>query len=524
MKPVTLNLASRPFRNNVLTGTMLGVVGAAIVIATVANLWVYLSYGQSYAQLQLDQAQDRARITQLEGEEKRLAGEVRARDFRRVFERGKLASELIRKSAFSWTLLFNTLETVVPPDVVMTAIRPNISAEGIIIRIEGVAKQHMALLTFEETLLRHPAFSKVFPSNERQLNPSLPDITFLLTCDYLPEHAGAPELVAKDGGAAAGDVGAGGGAGAAGAASGSEKAAAGAAGDNGAAAPDGAAPAAADAGAAAGTGAGPVAAPAAIAALVGRDGRPRETRGPARTVIAPGAILLASTAPSTTKPSATRSPAAVKSPAAATSQKAAGAVAGGSKADAIQAWASPHPGASGAAAGGAHSAGGSTAVGGAPAAGTTGAAAATIPGAAADAAPAATPALPPAGPKVDANDPRLAAAHGPRRRLAVGPAPAQRLDIPLNFADRTVAEIYDRMGRAYAVRFDLDPIVNRQARVTINLQGRKLDDAVVLMGGMAHHRIARVSAGVYRVSPAEQGMPLGDAPVAEEPLHPGGKP
>ena len=35
-----------------------------------------------------------------------------------------------------------------------SAIRPNISAEGIIIRIEGVAKQHMALLTFEEKLLR----------------------------------------------------------------------------------------------------------------------------------------------------------------------------------------------------------------------------------------------------------------------------------------------------------------------------------------------------------------------------------
>ena len=78
------------------------------------------------------------------------------------------------------------------------------------------------------------------------------------------------------------------------------------------------------------------------------------------------------------------------------------------------------------------------------------------------------------------------------------------------------------MGRAYVVHFDLDPIVNRQARVTIDLQGRKLEDAVVLMGGMAHHIITRVSTGVYRVSPAEKGMPIGDAPVTEEPLHPGG--
>ena len=131
---------------------------------------------------------------------------------------------------------------------------------------------------------------------------------------------------------------------------------------------------------------------------------------------------------------------------------------------------------------------------------------------------------------MDANDPRnadqrLAGAHGPRRRIAAGPAPAQRLDIPLNFDNRTVAEVYERMGRAYLVRFDLDPIVNRQARVTVNLQGKKLDDAVVVMAGMAHHIITRVSTGVYRVSPAEKGQPLNDAPVAEEPLRPsGGKP
>jgi hypothetical protein len=149
-------------------------------------------------------------------------------------------------------------------------------------------------------------------------------------------------------------------------------------------------------------------------------------------------------------------------------------------------------------------------------------------------APGATPpppaAVAPAAPAVDANDPRNAdqrqsGAHGPRRRIAAGPSPAQRLDIPLKFDNRTVAEVYDRMGRAYLVRFDLDPIVDRQARVTVNLQGKNLEDAVILMGGMAHHIIKRVSTGVYRVSPAERGMPLGDAPVTEEPLHPaGGKP
>ena len=496
MKPITLNLASRPFRNNTLAGTLLGVAGAAIVVATIANLYVYLSYGQSYAKLQLDQAQDRARLTQLEAEEKRLAGEVRARDFRRAFERGKLASELIRKSAFSWTLLFNTLEAVVPPDVVMTAIRPNISAEGIIIRIEGVAKQHMALLTFEEKLLRHPAFSKVFPSNERQLNPSLPDITFLLTCDYLPEHAGTPQASSKDAVASA-------------PASGS-----------GAAGADGAAATAADTGAAGPT---PVA-----GATVGRDGIPRDPRAAGRTIIAPGAILLAATSPAAGIHAAAKAATAGWSGKTPTSRSTPAGEAGTGAADRpdVKTPSPPAPAPTTTAAktptappGTAARAPGIASPGGATTAGAAG-----VPPA-----PAATPPPLAAGvPPADANDPRnadqrLVGAHGPHRRFSVGPAPAQRLDIPLNFDNRTGAEIYDRMGRAYMVRFDLDPIVDRQRRVTVNLQGRKLEDAVVLMEGMAHHLITRVSTGVFRVSPAEKGMPIGDAPVTEEPLHPGGK-
>jgi hypothetical protein len=520
VKPITLNLASRPFRNNVLAGSLLGVAGAAIVVATIANLYVYLSYGQSYAKLQIDQAQDRARLTQLETEEKRLTAEVRGRDFRRAFERGKLASELIRKSAFSWTLLFNTLEAVVPPDVVMTAIRPNISAEGIIIRIEGVAKQHMALLAFEEKLLRHPAFSKVFPSNERRLNPSLPDITFLLNCDYLPEHAGAPAPAAKDAVASAPAADSG-----ATVAEVSADPAAGVVAGEEAAAHDGAATTAA------------MTVPA-QGATVGRDGKPRDPRGAGRTIIAPGAILLTAATPSAGGHAAARGAIAASSGKSGTHRVAPADDAGRGAADRAAAKTAPPPAALTTTAKAAPSlplaaapaAGGASKTGASPA-GTSVAAASTAGGAGNPPPTGATPPLPAAGaPAVDANDPRntdqrLSGAHGPRRRVASGPSPAQRLDIPLKFDNRTVAEIYDRMGRAYMVRFELDPIVNRQARVTIDLQGRRLEDAIVLIGGMAHHTITRVTAGVYRVAPAEAGMPIGDAPVAEEPLHPaGGKP
>jgi len=198
LKPLPLNLASRPFRNNLLVGTLLTVVGAALIGGTAFNLYVYLSYGAAYATLQRAQEEDRARITELQKQERDLAAQIKTRDFRSAYGRGKLASELIRKSAFSWTQLFNTLETVIPPDVVLAAIRPNISSDGIVLRIEGVAKSHLALLTLEEKLQGHDAFKKVAPISERKLNPNLPDITFLVSCDYIPPSLAPPAVTAAN--------------------------------------------------------------------------------------------------------------------------------------------------------------------------------------------------------------------------------------------------------------------------------------------------------------------------------------
>jgi hypothetical protein len=498
VKPVTLNVATRPFRNNALVGGLLGVIGAALVAATAVNLYVYFNYGNSYARLLRDQALDRTKIEQLEVEEKRLAGEVRARDFKKMFERGKLASDLIRRRAFSWTLLFNTLETVVPPDVVMTAIRPNIATEGIVIRIEGVAKNHGALLAFEDSLLRHAAFAKVYPTNERRLNPSLPDITFLLTCDYLPEKAVSPDLVAA--GPAAGGT-------PAGAASPDTTAAAGAT-------PEGAP------GQAPATEAAAPAKTAAIAAgtIVGRDGLPR-THALRLPIVAPGALVADVTASAAPAPAGAAVPATAGTAATPPAAKTVAPTKTGKPAAASERAGTPAKVVSGKSGPGtaAPTAPGSSAK--APAAsGSTGA-----PGSLATSpvAPAPASRLLPLGRPIDPNVPRTLPA---RQRAAVEaqlnaphpPDPAQRLDVPLSFVQRPVNEIYRSLGEAHGVRFDFDSAVNAGQLLTINLQGRKLDDAITLLAGFAHHHVKRMSEGVYRVVPLDKDHAFDEAPVVEE--------
>jgi hypothetical protein len=100
--------------------------------------------------------------------------------------------------------------------------------------------------------------------------------------------------------------------------------------------------------------------------------------------------------------------------------------------------------------------------------------------------------------------------------------PATRLDVPLTFVGRPVSEVYQRLSEAHGVRFDLDSSVDRNAPVTVNLRGRKLEDAILLIAGTARHKVKRVADGVYKVTPDEGGRGMGEAPVSEEPIREGG--
>ena len=471
MKPLPLNLASRPFRNNLLVATLLAAAGAALVFGTAYNLYVYLSYGASYATLQHAQAEDRARITELQKQERGLAEEVKKRDFKSVYGRGKLASELIRKSAFSWTQLFNTLETVVPPNVVLAAIRPNISSEGIVLRIEGVAKDHMALLSLEERLQGHDAFKRVSPISERKLNPNLPDITFLVTCDYIPPQQAKLDLkAAKDAAVETATE-------AITAAAMNPPAATGAAGNAPAPAPGpGSAP----------TGAATASPPAPVTAaggVVGRDGLPKS----ADSVIAPGGLLVAEAiaAPSTGPGRKDGRKDAGRQPAKETTKAPAAPQASAAKP--------------------------------APARG-----AVTKP-AAGPATPQTDLPLQVAKPRgYDPNNPRTMP---PQLQLAATrpkpgppPAPAQRLDLPLTFVGRPASEVYQTLAQAHGVRIDLDPTVDPRAPVTLDLKGRKLEDALMLLAGILHTRTMRPAEGIYRIVSTEVRAPAADPLPLEEPV------
>ncbi len=196
MKALTLNLASRPFRNNTVIGSVLAAVTITLVLSSVYSLYIFFSYGSSYALLLEDQERNRAKLAALEVEERRLLREIERRDFDTTFDRGRFANDLIIRRTFSWTELFNKLEGVMPIDVMMAAIRPNVTADGVVIRVEGGARNQGAFIQLQDNLMSHASFSNVYPASERRLNPSRPETSFILNFDYRPRTFEAAEVIA----------------------------------------------------------------------------------------------------------------------------------------------------------------------------------------------------------------------------------------------------------------------------------------------------------------------------------------
>jgi len=190
LRLLEINLATRPFRNNTLYWAGFGSASLLLAVLTGVNLWLFFRSGSSVQQYEQERLVKQQRRSSLSKDEQRLGLKLTKLDFRGLAQQAEFANDAIRRRIFSWTELFNRLEEVVPPAVMMTSLRPEILPEGISIIAEGIAKDQEALLVLEENLIRSTHFARIYPGSERREQRG-GELHFSLKFDYLP--AGRPE-------------------------------------------------------------------------------------------------------------------------------------------------------------------------------------------------------------------------------------------------------------------------------------------------------------------------------------------
>jgi Tfp pilus assembly protein PilN len=206
-----INLSPRPFRNDNLYRLIYISCLGVLALATFGNVVLILRHGWTLAALSGHLKVQREALADLEKRGKELGDSVAALNSGTLQKRADFANAAILNRVFSWTSLFNELETVVPPEVRLRSVRPAVGKQGKVdLTLEGTARDYGSFVELEESLMQSPAFGRVYPGSERLQNPAyraaapaLPlgpgrpapapaappgggEVGFILSCEYFP--------------------------------------------------------------------------------------------------------------------------------------------------------------------------------------------------------------------------------------------------------------------------------------------------------------------------------------------------
>lgn len=161
------NLSTRPFYNERAVHWGLAVAFAAIAALTVFNVTRVISLSARQGTLSAEVQREEARIQQLTTDATKVRGSIDQKALARVIASAKEANAIIDQRTFSWTELFNHLESTLPTGVMLTSVRPHIDEkEELRIELTVLGREVEQIDDFIEKLEATGAFSGVLAGEE----------------------------------------------------------------------------------------------------------------------------------------------------------------------------------------------------------------------------------------------------------------------------------------------------------------------------------------------------------------------
>ena len=194
------NLSTRPFYNDRAIHFAIGVAAVLIAALTIWNVISVISLSKQNTELSTRVNRDRAEAQQLT----KMAGEIRGRmnkeELQLVVDEAREANALIDQRTFSWTAFFNHLEATMPPDVMLTSVRPKVEKGTTSITMGVIGRRAEDIDEFIEKLEATGAFDNVVPVQQDRTEEGLRrvsiDAVYTATTD-MPEPDPAAEGAGK---------------------------------------------------------------------------------------------------------------------------------------------------------------------------------------------------------------------------------------------------------------------------------------------------------------------------------------
>lgn len=168
---LTGNLATRPFYNERLVRGALAVALAVAVLWAALNVITLVSLSQQSAMLSDRIRNEGLRASGARTEADTVRRGLNVADLKRVSGAATEANALIERRTFSWTGLFNQLETTLPADVRLVEVQPQTDDVGrLILSLTVVSRKIEDLDEFIRGLEATGAFSGVVSRSDEALD------------------------------------------------------------------------------------------------------------------------------------------------------------------------------------------------------------------------------------------------------------------------------------------------------------------------------------------------------------------
>lgn len=155
------NLATRPFYNERLARMALGAVAVLALAVLVAGAVRLVDLARLDRELSTRRDRAARAAGDLAGRAAEAQRAVTSRDLTALAEATREANTLITQRVFSWTEFLNRIETTLPPDVMVTEVRPEIEPGEVEVAMGVLGRSLDSISRFATSLETSGAFVEV---------------------------------------------------------------------------------------------------------------------------------------------------------------------------------------------------------------------------------------------------------------------------------------------------------------------------------------------------------------------------
>jgi Tfp pilus assembly protein PilN len=190
VKPIELNLARNPYRNDTPATVGLSLLVVLAVALTGYNAYAYFTADSRVGELERALASHRTEMAQLRERSETIRAELAGIDAEFLRAQSQFVAGVLAESNFSWTNLLDALEETLPWSVQLTRIRPSFEGpDGVTLSLAGNAYDLDAFHDVQAALEDSPYFDVVVPDQWQYESPDdmrVNRVEFSLSCLYVP--------------------------------------------------------------------------------------------------------------------------------------------------------------------------------------------------------------------------------------------------------------------------------------------------------------------------------------------------